>query len=94
MHEASKKIKLDKQKKEEIEAVLKNIESVKEVDGKIKAILDKTTALRDAVNEQYGKCLNTFGKDFKSLQEDYQIQLGTLVNETKSLTVLLSEGVQ
>ena len=90
----NKKIKLDKQKKEEIEAVLKNIKSVKEVDGKIKAILDKTTALRDAVNEQYGKCLNTFGKDFKSLQEEYQIQLGTLVNETKALTVLLSEGVQ
>ena len=91
---ANKKLKLDKQKKEEIEAVLKNIESIKEVDGKIKAILDKTTALRDAVNEQYGKCLNTFGKDFKSLQEEYQVQLGTLVNETKSLAALLSEGVQ
>ncbi len=91
---ANKKMKLDKQKKEEIEAVLRNIESIKEVDGKIKVILDKTTTLRDAVNEQYGKCLNTFGKDFMSLQEECQIQLGTLVNETKSLAALLSEGVQ
>lgn len=90
---ANKKVKLDKHKKEEIEAVLKNIESLKEVDAKIKMILDKTASLRDAVNEQYDKCLNSYGKDFMSLSEDSQMQLGTIVNETKSLAAILSEGV-
>lgn len=90
---ANKKVKLEKQKKEEIEAVLKNIECLKEVDAKIKALLDKTAVLRDAVNEQYGKCLNSFGRDFISLAEDSQIQLGTLVNETKSLAALLGKEI-
>jgi hypothetical protein len=89
----NKKVKLDKKKKEEVEAVIKNIESLKEVDGKLKVLLDETAVLRDAVNEQYGKCLNSYGKNFMSIQEDSQMQLGTLVNETKSLAALLGKEV-
>ncbi len=90
---ANKKIKLDKQKKEEIEAVLKNTESLKEVDAKIKTLLDQTEALRERVNDQYGKCLDSYGKDFMTISEADQIRLGTLVNETKALAALLEKGV-
>ena len=63
----SKAKKLGMQKKEEIESVIRNTESIKEADAKIKNILDKTVSLRDLLNEQYSKCLNLFGKDFLSM---------------------------
>ncbi|SDB54284.1 hypothetical protein [Butyrivibrio sp. INlla16] len=89
----NKKIRLEKQKKEEIESVLRNTESLKEVDEKIKSLLDQTESLRDSVNAQYGKCLSSFEKDFTSISEESQMALGTLVNETKALAALLEKGV-
>ncbi len=91
---ANKKLKLDKQKKEEIESVLNNTEKIREVDIKIKALLDKTESLRDSLNEKYRKCLNCFNKDYNQISENEQYMLGTLVNETKALTLLLGEGVE
>lgn len=54
---ANKKMKLSKEKKEEIEAVLRNVESVKEINYTVKQLLDKTSKLREMLNTQYGQCM-------------------------------------
>lgn len=90
---ANKKMKLSKEKKEEIEAVLRNVESVKEINYTVKQLLDKTSKLREMLNTQYGQCMPCYGKNFLELSEDQQMLLGTLVNNAKSLAATLSENV-
>ncbi len=91
---ATSKIKLEKEKKTEIEAVLKNVEAVKEMNAKLQSILEKTDALRSALSNLYGNCLSCYGKDFMTLSEEKQFQLGTLVNNAKSLAATLDETVE
>ncbi|WP_051206096.1 hypothetical protein [Butyrivibrio sp. FC2001] len=90
---ANKKVKIEKEKKEEIQAVLNNTASLRETDEKIKLLLEQTEQLRESVNLLYGKALNAFGRDFLSLSEELKMQLGSLVNETKALASLLEKGV-
>lgn len=91
---ANKKMKLSKEKKEEIEAVLRNVESIKEINYAVKQLLDKTAKLREMLNTQYGQSIPCYGKNFLELSEDQQMLLGTLVNNAKSLAATLSENVE
>ena len=91
---ANKKMKLGKEKKEEIEAVLRNVESIKEINYTVKQLLDKTAKLREMLNTQYGQCMSCYGKNFLELSENQQMLLGTLVNNAKSLAATLSENVE
>lgn len=91
---ANKKIKLGKEKKEEIDAVLHNVESVSEVNIKMKSLLDKTDKLRNMLNDQYGKCMSYYGKNFMEIADEGQMLLGTLVNNAKSLAATLGETVE
>lgn len=91
---ANKKIKLGKEKKEEIEAVLHNVESVSEVNVKMQSLLDKTDKLRNMLNGQYGKSMSYYGKNFMEIADEGQMLLGTLVNNAKSLAVTLGETVE
>lgn len=91
---ANKKMKLGKEKKEEIEAVLRNVESIREINYTVKQLLDKTAKLREMLNTQYGQCMPCYGKNFLELSEDQQMLLGTLVNNAKSLAATLSENVE
>ena len=90
---ANKKVKLDKEKKQEIESVLKNTEQLKETDAKLDALLQKTDGIRTGVSEQYIAAMTCFGKNFMELSEDLQMALGTLVNNSKALAASLGEGV-
>ena len=69
---ANKKMKLSKEKKEEIEAVLRNVESIKEINYTVKQLLDKTAKLREMLNTQYGQSIPCYGKNFLELSEDQQ----------------------
>ena len=91
---ANKKMKLGKEKKEEIEAVLRNVESIREINYTFKQLLDKTAKLREMLNTQYGQSIPCYGKNFLELSEDQQMLLGTLVNNAKSLAATLSENVE
>lgn len=90
---ANKKIKLDKEKKSEIESVLKNAEQLKETDGRLSALLDKTDGIRTGLNGQYTSAMMFFGKSFTDIPEDGQMLLGTIVNNAKALARSLGEGV-
>lgn len=83
-----KKMKLNKEKNEEIQAVKENIERVREMDAKIGAVLDETTEIRNGLNNQYVKAVHLYGADYQSLDEDEKMLLGALVNNTKSLAAM------
>lgn len=91
---ANKKIKLGKEKKEEIEAVLHNVELVSEVNVKMRSLLDKTDKLRSMLNDQYGNCMTYYGKNFIEIADEGQMLLGTLVNNAKSLAATLGIAEQ
>ena len=90
---AKKKAKLNKQKNEEIETVKRNTEKVKEVDLQIGEILSQTNSVRTGLNEAYIKCLNMFGKDYASFDDEQKKSLGALVNYTKALSALFAKTV-
>ena len=83
-----KKMKLNKEKNEEIQAVKENIERVREMDAMIGAVLDETTEIRNGLNNQYAKAVHLYGADYQSLDEDEKMLLGALVNNTKSLAAM------
>ncbi|MCC8152619.1 MAG: hypothetical protein LIO96_14580 [Lachnospiraceae bacterium] len=70
------------------------MEMVRESAGRIKLILDETIALRESVNAQYQKCMGLFSKNFLEISEEYQMNLGSLVNESKALAYLLEKEVE
>jgi membrane protein implicated in regulation of membrane protease activity len=89
----SKRAKLNKQKNEEIESVKKNTEIVKELDEKIKAILEETGNVRNGLNCVYTDCLRFYDKDYTTLSDEEKMRLGALVNNTKTLSVLFGKTV-
>ena len=89
----SKRAKLNKQKNEEIEAVKKNTETVKELDVKIANILEETGAVRKGLNLAYADGLRFFAKDYQALSNEDKVCLGTLVNNTKALSALFKKTV-
>lgn len=91
---SKKRAKLNKEKNEEIEEVKENIEAVKEMDAKINAILTDTEAIRNGLNSMYSSCLPMFGKDYTSLTGEQKLSLGSLVNNTKTLSALFGRTVE
>ncbi len=91
---ANKKHKLTKEKKEEIEAVLKNTEQIRETNAKLNGLLEKVEQLRLALSELYTNCMYFYGKNFMEIPEEEQTQLGTLVNNAMSLACVLSKTVE
>lgn len=88
------KFKLDKKKQEEIEVVKNNTVSAQKVAAQIQELLDEVVALRENLNHQYNGCLADYGKDFTSISKEHQLQLGVLVNNTKSLAASLGKSIQ
>jgi len=88
------KLKLNKKKKEEIEAVKNNIATAQKVAAQIQELLNEVSDLRDSLRQQYNGCLANYGKDFMSIPKEQQIQLGVLVNTTKALAASLGKSIQ
>ncbi len=88
------KFKINKQKKEEIEAVKKNTNDTRILAEKVQELIDEDSLLREKLSCMYSDALHEFGKDFMSIPEDRQMMLGTLVNNTKALAASLSKGVE
>ena len=85
--------KLNKEKNEEIEAVKRNTEVVKEMDGQIYEILSQTNEIRISINDNYHDCLCMFNGDYATFSDDDKAKLGVMVNLTKSLSVLYGKQV-
>lgn len=89
-----KKMKNNKKKKEEIESLKNNTHSAQMITAQIRVLLDEVVALRDNLGQQYNECVTYFGDDFTTIPTEKQIQLGVLVNNTKSLAATLSKTIE
>lgn len=90
---ANKRIKLDKEKKEEIDKVLKNTQALRKSDASIHDLLKITEKMRMGLNKQYTQSLVCYGKNYLELPEDDQKLMQALVNNAKALAASLSKGV-
>lgn len=88
------KLKLEKQKKEEIDAVKNNTSIARKAAAQVQELLDEVIALRENLSRQYNACLSEYGKDFLSIPNEQQFQLGALVNNTKALAASLGKSIQ
>ena len=86
---ARKAFKRNKEKEEEILTVLKNTEKLSECSAKITAILSEIDYLRQSVSSEYENCLKYYNNNFSGIDGDGRFALGTLVNNTKSLSTKL-----
>lgn len=91
---ARKKAKLNREKANEIKAVLRNTQEFKELNLHIQALLKKIQLLYDGLNGQYTLCMSYYGMNFKKLRKSQQQQLGTLVNNAKALSMILGQTVE
>lgn len=89
----TKKMKLNSKKKEEIEAVKENTALVKQTAADIKILLDEAKDLRNALNQYYHGCVPVYNANFMTLSYEQQMQLGVLVNNTKSLSASLGKTI-
>ena len=86
------KAKTNKAKSDEIESIKKNTQSVKEVDAFISATLEETVKLRDGLSKQFSNALGLYNADYTKLDADQKSRLGTIVNNTKSLSALYKQN--
>ena len=91
---AKKRVKLNKEKNEEIEAVKRNIEQVREMDGQILEILTQTAKIRSSLNDNYHDCMPMFGGDYSNFADPEKMKLGAMVNLTKALAALYGRQVR
>lgn len=88
------KIKTNKAKNEEIEAVKKNTESIKEDTAKINNIMAETVTLRDNLKEQFSKNMDLFGMDYSQMEINDRKRLAAMVMNTHSLSALFQKTVE
>ena len=87
------RIQTREKKNEELLAVKKNTEFVREIDAKIGALLDQTVSLRDALNDSFVKSMHLADSDYSTLGAEDKMVLGALVNNTKTLAALLNTKI-
>lgn len=93
-HMTFKNKKLANEVIDEAKEIMKLREIVRETEEKVKYLQEATEELKEglAIQIQIGELYR--GKSYLSLEEDAQLQLGTLVNNTLSLAALLNQVVE
>lgn len=89
----SKKAKLNKEKNQEIQSIKDNTERIKEMDAKIKVLLDETARIRIGLNEMLAKAFVLSGADYLLLSDEQKKLLGALVNNTKAMAAMFGKTI-
>ena len=61
------------------------------MDAKIAALLEQTESLRESLSGASVDCLPYYAKDYQSLDDASKMELGSLVNNTLTLSKLLGK---
>lgn len=88
-----RKILNNKEKNKEIDSVKNNTAALKEVTETIHTINAETITLKEELMKQFSDNMRLFGADYMSLSDEDKMRLGTMVNNTKSLSALFSKTV-
>lgn len=90
---SKKKIKTNKEKHKEIEAVKNNTAELEKCTYQIQQIMAETVTLRDKLMDQFSENMELYGADYTALDEEAKIRLGTMVNNTKALSALFKKTI-
>ncbi len=90
---AKSRTKLNAEKNEEIKKVKKNTEMVREMDARLKNILDETGKIRAGLGDIYRDCMGLFGKDYNDFTDEQKSILGNLVNNTLTLSAFFTKTI-
>lgn len=88
-----KRQKIQESKKDEIARLKNCVVALKEVKGKIDSISLETSGIFINLQESVSSCSYMKGLDYTSMTDDQKQALGAMVNNTKTLSVLLNETV-
>lgn len=80
-----------KREREEIACVKRGTEALKELRAAIEQLLSETRSLNKRLRGQVVSCERYRGRDYSSLTEDEQTELGALVNNAVTLSTLLNK---
>ncbi len=89
-----KKHEIAERKQEELAAIKRNAEELREVSATISALLFKTSSLREALTSKFKEVMGLYKSDYLRLGHDERLTLGALVNDTLALARLLNERVE
>lgn len=90
---ARKSLKLKAKKQEELLDIKRNTAEVKGLGKQIESLLQKTVEIRSRLNEEFRESMSLFECDYTALCESEKARLGALVNNSKSLGVLMTESL-
>ncbi|OFT78502.1 hypothetical protein HMPREF3103_08785 [Granulicatella sp. HMSC30F09] len=89
-----KKFKIQEEKKEEIKRIKQFTESLQEVRLKIEQIKVQTVSIHNLLLKQLEDCLEFANVDYSTITSRDKKRLGTLVNNTTSLSLLLGKTLE
>lgn len=87
------KMKSNKQKSEEIKQVKQNTERVREMDQKMEALMKETSQMRGGITDSYHSGLALYSGNYSDFSAEDKSLLGSLVNNTRTLSVLLNKTI-
>lgn len=88
-----RKLKIDESKKEEIIRMNNCTAVLKGLKAEIDVLIRQTVELEENLDNQYYQCRKFSKADYTKLSNDEKYMLGSLVNNTKSLAVLISKVI-
>ena len=87
------KVKINNEKRDEIEKIKVNTQKIAETSKKIKILLEENKALNTNIFKNYKKALYVFNKNYKIISDEDKLLLGSIVNETKAIAKSIEKGI-
>lgn len=79
---------------ESIKEIQKAVEANQETSAKIQDLYEKTSSIKEGLQEEQTHCQQYMNADYQTLNEYDKKRLGTLVNNTCSLATLLTKTIE
>lgn len=87
------KMETNKQKSEEIEQVKQNTERVREMDRQMETLMNETSQVRNGLTDSYHNGLTLYSGNYSDFSTEDKELLGSLVNNARTLSVLLNKTI-
>lgn len=89
-----KKFKQNEQKKNEIISIKNSTQRIKELTAKMNNFNVQTKELNNRLTLQLNDCKSLLNQNYEMFTSEQKMQLGTIINNTKSLSLLLSTTLE
>lgn len=89
-----KKFKQNEQKKNEIISIKNSTQRIKELTAKMNNLNVQTKELNNRLTLQLNDCKSLLNQNYEMFTSEQKMKLGTIINNTKSLSVLLSTTLE